>query len=390
MGNVLDDIFGFLGDNTDTIQGLMSLYGIYDSVTNANAASGSLEGLTEDQIARANQISALYTEGGEVLRENIKNLLEEYGSFGQVTPDVVDTLTEYFASNRAAEEKANEATVNAMTAEDKARLMGFEDAYRDYMSGIIRGSESDVYAADRYGKSTAPNTLDFARLQDDLTMKFYGLRKQMSDRAIGVQQAKVDASLPEGLENSTLAVQAARSMADLAAQQEGQNLMAAIGDAQNYISGLQTAASNQQNMTNAERNMQRNLLADVLNNAGTEANIMLTGGAYGQDYAGNINAQRGAAIGELGALQGLRNNTAISDYLTGLNATSAANTLANDYIGQVGSLATSPYSFAANGMTNMTNTGATLSALENLTSSYAQIASSNMSGAGDWLASLKV
>ena len=41
-------------------------------------------------------------------------------------------------------------------------------------------------------------------------------------------------------------------------------------------------------------------------------------------------------------------------------------------------------------MTNMTNTGATLSALENLSSSYAQIASSNMAGAGDWLASLKV
>ena len=70
--SVIDDIFGFLGDNTDTIQGLMSIYGIYDSVTNANAAAGSLEGLTEDQIARANQISALYAEGGEVLREHKK------------------------------------------------------------------------------------------------------------------------------------------------------------------------------------------------------------------------------------------------------------------------------------------------------------------------------
>lgn len=384
------DIFDFLGSNNDTIQGLMSIYGIYDSVTNADKAAGSLEGLTQDQIDRANQISALYAEGGDVLRTNIENLLEEYGSFGQVTPDVVDAFTEYFAEQRASEETGNEATVDSMTAEDKARLMGFEDAYRGYMQGIIGGSEADVYGADRYGKATAPNTLDFARLQDDLTGKFYGLRKQMSDRAIAVQQSKVTASMPAGLENSTLAVQAARSMADLASEQEGKNLMAAIGDAQNYIAGLQTSASNQQNMTNAERNMQRNLLADVLNNSSTEANIMLTGGAYGQDYASNINAQRGSAIGELSALQGMRNNTAISDYLTGLNATSAANTLANDYLTQVGQISTSPYTYAAGGMANTTNPGATLSALENLSSSYAKIASSNMSGAGDWLSSLKV
>jgi len=386
----MDEILDFLGGSSDTIQGLMSIYGIYDSITNANAAAGSLEGLTQDQIDRQNQISALYTEGGDVLRENIKNLLAEYGSFGQVTPDVVDAFTEYFANQRAAEEASNKLTVDQMTAEDKARLTGFEDAYRDYMQGIIGGSETDVYTADRYGKSTAPNTLDFAQLQDDLTMKFYGLRKQMSDRALAVQQSKVTASLPAGLENSTLAVQAARSMADLASEQESQNLMSAIGDAQNYIAGLQTAASNQQNMTNAERNMQRNLLADVLNNAATEANIELTGGAYGQDFASNINAQRGVAIGELGALQGMRNNTAISDYLTGLNATSAQNTLANDYLTQVGQISTSPYTYAAGGMANTINPGASLSALTSLTNQYAKTASSNMAGAGDWLSSLKV
>ncbi len=384
------DIFEFLGSENDTIQGLMSLYGIYDSVTNANAAAGSLEGLTDDQIARANQISALYTEGGDVLRTNIESLLEEYGSFGQVTPDVVDAFTKYFAEQRASEESGNETTVDDMTSEDKTRLMGFENAFRGYMQDIISGSEADVYGADSYGKSTAPDTLDYAQLQDDLTMKFYGLRKQMSDRAIAVQQSKVNASLPAGLENSTLAVQSARSMADLASERAGEDLMSAIGDAQNYISGLQNAASNQQNMTNAERNMQRNLLADVLNNAGTEANIDLTGSAYGQDYASNLNAQRGTAIGELSSLQGMRNNTAISDYLTGLNATSAANTTANDYLTQVGQISTSPYTYAAGGMTNTTNPGATLSALTSLTNQYAKIAGSNMAGAGDWLSSLKV
>lgn len=390
MGNVFDDLLGFVGGNSDTIQGLMSLYGIYDSVSNANDASDSLEGLTTDQIERANQLTALYAEGGDVLRTNIKNLLEEYGNFGQVTPDIVDSFTEYFAKQRAAEETANIASVDSMTGEDKRRLMGFEDAYRDYMTGIINSNDDATYSADRYAKDTAPSTLDFARLQDDLTMKFYGMRKQMGDRAIAVQQAKVDASMPAGLERSTLAVQAARSMADLQSQQESENILAAIGDAQNYIAGLQNSASNEQNLTNAERNMQRNLRADVLNNAASEANIALTGGAYGQDYASNINSLRPYAIGELGAQQGLRNNTAITDAMSGLNYTSAENTLANSYIGQVGGLVTSPYSFTADGTTGLVNTSGTLSALGNLTENYATIASSNMAGAGDFVRSLKV
>ena len=58
----------------DTIQGLMSIYGIFNGVSNANDAAGSLEGLTEDQIARQNQIAALYAEGGDVLREPSKPL----------------------------------------------------------------------------------------------------------------------------------------------------------------------------------------------------------------------------------------------------------------------------------------------------------------------------
>ena len=179
-------------------------------------------------------------------------------------------------------------------------------------------------------------------------------------------------------------------MADLASAQESENILAAIGDAQNYIAGLQSAASNEQNLTNAERNMQRNLRADVLNNAAAQANIELTGGAYGQDFASNINSLRPTAIGELGALQGLRNNTAITDFMTGLNATSAENTLANSYIGQVGGLVTSPYSFTADGTANFVNTSGTLSALSGLSSDYARIASSNMAGAGDFVRSLKV
>ena len=386
----LSDLWKMATDNPlDTIQGLMSIYGIFNGVSNANDAAGSLEGLTEDQIARQNQIAALYAEGGDVLRENLRNLLDEYGNFGQITPDVVDKFTNYFASERAKEEKANRAEVDVMTREDKDRLMGFEDAFRTYVQEIYGDAEDDVRTYDMYAKSTAPSTLDFARLQDDLTQKFYRARKNLGDQALAEQQAKMVANLPEGLENSTLAIQGNKAMAALAAEQEAKNLLAAIGDAQNYIMGLQTAASNQQNMTNAERNMQRNLLQDSINNATGRAALDMSGGTYGQSFANSLNAQRGVAIGELGAEQGLRNNTALTDSLAGLNYVSAENAAANTYLQNVGNIATSPYTFAAAGQNSINPTSA-LNALTSLTDTYSKIASSNMAGAGDWLTSLKV
>ena len=372
----------------DALEGATKIYGAVKSSNAAGDAAAASQALTNAQIERNDAIYELYADGGKLLRDNIQRLLAEYGDFGQVTPDIVNANQEYFATQRANQEAANRNTVNNMTKIDEMRLKGYEDAFRDFAANQLTDARSAVYAADQVGKDEAPDTLDFARLQDSLAVKFMALRDQDTQRALNKQYAKATAGLPPGMENSTLRVQMERSMADLSAQKFNENMMAAIGDAQNYIAGLQTAASNQQNMTNAERNMQRNLTTDTLNYGTTTLANSLKGGAYGQNFAGEINAQRGRAVAELDALLGLRNDTAMRDFLNGLSTTAAENRLANDYITQVSQITTAPYTYTASGQ-NSVNYGGAMDSLGSIANASASLAAGNTKALGDWWTTMR-
>lgn len=377
-----------LNNPLDALEGATKIYGAVKSSNAASDAADASQALTNAQIERNDAIYELYADGGKLLRDNIQRLLTEYGDFGQVTPDIVNANQEYFATQRANQEAANRNTVNNMTKIDEMRLKGYEDAFRDFAANQLTDARSAVYAADQVGKDEAPDTLDFARLQDSLAVKFMALRNQDTQRSLNNQYAKATAGLPPGMENSTLRVQMERSMADLSAQKFNENMMAAIGDAQNYISGLQTAASNQQNMTNAERNMQRNLTTDTLNYGSTTLGNSLKGGAYGQAFAGEINAQRGRAVAELDALLGLRNDTAMRDFLNGLSTTAAENKLANDYITQVSQITTAPYTYTASGQ-NSVNYGGAIDSLSSIASASASLAAGNTKALGDWWTTMR-
>lgn len=384
------DIIDAVTDNPlDTIEGILKIRGAIQANNQSKAASDEMSALTAAEIDRNNEIAALYAEGGDVMDNNLRRLLDEYGTFGQVTPDKVDTFKEYFANQRAAEEAANIAKVDEMTALDEMRLKGYESAFREYADQRIGESENVVYGRDAIGKMNAPQTLDFAKMQDSLASKFWMMRSQNTKRALDNQYARVNARIPEGMENSTLRVQMERQFGDLAAKRSNEDMLAAIGDAQNYIAGLQQAASNQQNMTNAERNMERNLVSDILNRATGTLNNSINAGTYGQGFAQNINAQRGMAIDELGAQQNLRNNTALSDFYNGLSTVGAENKLGNTYLGQVQQLSTAPYTYAAQGANSIDNSNA-FSALNNAAVSASNLASGNISSAGKWYNDFKM
>jgi len=384
------DIWDGLTDNPlNTIEGILRVRGAIQSNDAADAASDASAELTAAEIDRNNEIAALFAEGADVMDNNIRRLLDEYGSFGQITPSTVDTFKEYFADQRAMEERANVNQVNDMTEVDEIRLKGYESAFREYADQRLGGAEDTVYGRDAIGKMNAPDTLDFAQLQDSLTTKFWGLRSQNTERALGEQYARVSARIPEGMENSTLRVQMERQFADLSAQRYNEDMLAAVGDAQSYIAGLQGAASNQQNMTNAERNMERNLVTDTMNYATQGLNNTINSGTYGQGYANEINSQRGRAIDELSAQQGMRNNTALSDFYNGLSTVSAENKAANSYLGQVQQLSTAPYTYAGQGQNSIDNSNA-FEALSNASSSANALAGSNAASAGKWYNDFKM
>lgn len=386
FSDILDAV---TGNPLDTIEGILKIRGAIQAGNQSKAANAELSNLTAAEIDRNNEIAALYAEGSDVMQDNLRRLFDEYGSFGQVSPSKVDTFKEYFANQRSAEEAANRGEVDSMTELDEIRLKGYESAFREFADQRLGQAEDVVYGRDAIGKMNAPQTLDFARMQDQLTTKFWGLRSQNTQRALDNQYSRVNARIPEGMENSTFRVQMERQFADLTAKRNNEDMLAAVGDAQNYIAGLQSAASNQQNMTNAERNMERNLVGDSMNYATGALNNSINAGTYGQGFAQNINAQRGMAIDELSALQGMRNNTALTDFYNGLSTVGAENKLANSYIGQMQQYSTAPYTYAATGQNSIDNSSA-FQALTNAASSAASLAAGNTSSAGKWYNDFKM
>jgi hypothetical protein len=362
------------------------------SANRANNEAERLNALTEAQVTadinRNQEAADLYAGGADVMSNNLNRLLTEYGDFGQITPSIINDFSTFVSTNRAQEEAANRREVDGLTSYDRARLRGMEDMYREFSDVKLEEGRDEVYYQDEKAKLVAPQTLQFAQMQDQIAMQFQNLRNQNTNRALDKQYSKALANIPPGMENSTLRVQMERASADASREAYNNDMLAAVGDAQQYIAGLQGAASNQQNMTNAERNMQRNLVTDRLNYGTTTLNNSLRGGQYGQDYYGNEKAMRGRNIEEVGALQNMRNNTALSDYTNSLSLAGAENSLANDFINQTLDLSTAPSTYSAQGQAGISNSNS-ISALGTMAANQQTIASQASSGLGGWWSNYK-
>lgn len=362
------------------------------SANRANNEAERLNAMTEAQVTaeinRNQEIADLYSGGADVMSNNLNRLLTEYGDFGQITPSTINDFSNFVSTNRAQEEAANRKEVDSLTSYDRARLRGMEDMFREFSDVKLEEGRDEVYYQDEKAKLVAPQTLQFAQMQDQIAMQFQNLRNQNTNRALDKQYSKALANIPPGMENSTLRVQMERASADASREAYNNDMLAAVGDAQQYIAGLQGAASNQQNMTNAERNMQRNLVTDRLNYGTTTLNNSLRGGQYGQDYYGNEKAMRGRNIEEVGALQNMRNNTALSDYTNSLSLAGAENSLANDFINQTLDLSTAPSTYSAQGQAGISNSNS-VSALGTMAANQQTLASQASSGLGGWWSNYK-
>lgn len=382
------DILGGASDVIDLGLGLANLGSTIRSSRQADRLNSMTEAQIQAEIDRNQEVADLYAEGSSVMSDNLSRLLAEYGDFGQITPSTINQFNQFVSGNRAQEEAANKAIVDDQTLYDQIRLRGMEDMFREYADVKLGQAEDEVYFQDQKAKLTAPQTLQFAQMQDQIAMQFMNLRNQNTERALNNQYAKALANIPEGMENSTLRVQMERASQDMAREAYNNDMLAAVGDAQQYIAGLQQAASNQQNMTNAERNMSRNLVADSLNYGTTTLRNDLAAGQYGQDFYGNENAMRGRNIDEVSALQSMRNNTALSDYTNALNLAGAENSLASDFINQTMQLSTAPYSYSADGLSRIDNSNS-ISALGTMAANQQTLANSGAKGLGGWWSNYK-
>jgi len=172
---------------------------------------------------------------------------------------------------------------------------------------------------------------------------------------------------------STLEVELARSAADFEQKALNDAMIAGMDDALRYTKGVQETTAGEQLMNLTERKFGQDLIKNASQYANDAVTREINMGNYGMDVYGHYNDARTQAIADLGALQDLRNDAALNDWLTGLSTMNTQSGIFNDYIASQMQMAASPYKFAADGGTNA-GFGNALSAGQNLTNTLIEAA----------------
>ena len=438
--SVFDKLFGKLGEVLpEDLGDVVDLYSVVQAVKNGNKTQSQLDEAlaSSSESARASLDMLLaaqedYTEGGDAMMENLQTLSEEFGTFGQISPDIYDEFAEYLSTQRANEESSNATLVSEainqyktdvkdlsdddlleldkleknfreMSDEDLNQLYG-NTVNRDINSAASAPNVDDYLAAlelrDQDALGAAPDIMEKSRQTDEIASKFFQLRQANSDRAINEQYEQARVDLPDGMRNSTMAVQLEKARMDLAAEQANENLLAAFSDAYAYMNNVTGSTEAQQSLGMNERNMSRNIYSDSANattsnqslgmnernmtrnlrgDAVSENNAMfdnaLAGGNYGQSkfslqkgldgvnlaYTNTLN---NAPVSDINNLRGMRNNTAMTDMNNALTSVANRADVAQGYMNNTMDLYSKPYSYTAGGYNATSSAGSgTLGAL---------------------------
>jgi len=411
---------------------VVELYSVVQAVNNGNKTQDQLDAAlaSSSDSARASLDMLLaaqedYTEGGDAMMENLQTLSEEFGTFGQISPDIYDEFAEYLSTQRANEESSNATSVSEaitqyktdvkdLSDEDLLELDRLEKNFRDMSDADLTELYGDTVNRDITTAASAPNVDDYlaalelrdddalgsapdimqkAQQTDQIASKFFQLRQANSDKAINEQYEQARVDLPDGMRNSTMAVQLEKARMNLAAEKANENLLAAFDDAYAYMNNVtgsteaqQGLGMNERNMSrniysdgaNAtttnqslgmnERNMTRNLRGDAVSENSTMVSNALSGGNYGQSkfslqkgldgvnlsYTNTLN---NAPISDINNLQGMRNNTAMTDMNNALTSVANRSDVAQGYMNNTMDLYSKPYSYTAGGYNSTNSSG---------------------------------
>jgi len=304
----------------------------------ANTASNQQAALTAAEIARNERIMSLYNSGSKEMRAAIEAAYENFGGFDQISADQFDSMRGMFSNARELEEFQNATQVVDRSTGYQTTLINDESRFRNN-------------ASSRYNQGRSE--------QDEMIARFADLRNQNTSRAVAEARARASAKIPEGLENSTYAIQMEKSLTDMEAQAYNQNLIDAMTDAQTYIKGN-------------------------LDYSTSRSGDDIAGGRYGMEFADGKIGMYGGAITDTKSLQSMRNNTYLNDYVTGLDTMNNTSSVFRDYAISKGNEAAGTYKFAADGA-NLAGFGTALTSANSASDRMATAADNAGSAFGTWL-----
>ena len=337
------------------------------SSNKAGKAADQQAALTAAEIAHKEKIKELYSEGSDQMKAVMEQLYGEFGTYDDVSVDNFKGMRDFFSVNRKAEELQNKVDVTDEEARDLQMLFNLDQDFRNQSKLRMTQGEGRVSDQDAIFNYNAPSTYDMSPNVDRIAQKFINARMGNAERAIDAQYAKGLAQVPPGMENSTLRVQLERSAADMRSQALNDAMLAGVDDALNYSKGVQELTAGEQVMNLSERKFGQDLISNASDYATSMLDNEMNMGRYGLDVYDNYNDARSGAIRDLSNLQALRNDAALTDYMTGLDTMNAQSGIFNDYVTSQMNMAASPYKFAADGGSSA-GFGTALTSLNNLSS----------------------
>lgn len=329
----------------------------------ANKAMDQQNALTAAEIARNEKIMELYEQGSEEMKNVMSELYGSFGNYDDISPENFRSMRDYFSVARQVEEAVNEGKIDAEEARDLQFLFNVENDFRDKSMRWMRQGEGRVDDQDAIFNYNAPSTYDMAQDIDKIASKFINARMANAQGAADRMYSKGAADLARrGLLSdqgnqgrgggSTLEVELARSAADFEQKALNDAMIAGMDDALRYTKGVQETTAGEQLMNLTERKFGQDLIKNASQYANDAVTREINMGTYGMDVYDNYNDARTQAITDLGLIQGLRNDAALNDWLTGLTTMNTQSGIFNDYVADQMQMAASPYKFAADGGTS--------------------------------------
>lgn len=362
----------------------LNAFNMFSSNNRANKALAQQNALTAAEIARNEKIMELYEQGSEEMKNVMSELYGSFGTYDDISVENFKGMRDYFSTARQLEEAINEGKVDAEEARDLKMLFNLESDFRDKSMRWMRQGEGRVSDQDAIFDYNAPSTYDMAQDIDNIASKFINARMANAQGAADRMYSKGAADLARrGLLSdqgdqgrgggSTLEVELARSAADFEQKALNDAMIAGMDDALRYTKGVQETTAGEQLMNLTERKFGQDLIQNASQYATDAVNREINMGNYGMGVYDSYNDARTQAISDLGALQDLRNDAALNDWLTGLSTMNTQSGIFNDYVASQMQMAASPYKFAADGGTNA-GFGNALSAGQNLTNTLIEAA----------------
>ena len=347
----------------DMAMAALSGFNLLSSNKNAKNQLAIQQMLTQAEIDRNNKIMELYDQGSEEMKRVMSELYDGFGTYDDVSVENFKGMKDYFSLARQVEEAENRGEIDAEEARDLKFLFNVESDFRNKSQRYMSQGEGRVSDQDAIFDYNAPSTYDMAQDIDKIASKFINARMANARGAADRMYSKGAADLArrgllsdqggQGMGGgSTLEVELARSAADMEAKALNEAMIAGMDDALRYTKGVQETTAGEQLMNLTERKFGQDLIANASDYATSQINNEIAMGNYGLDVYDNYNNARTQAISDLGAIQSLRNDAALNDYLTALSTMNTQSGIFNDYAANQMTLAASPYKFAADGGTS--------------------------------------